>query len=70
MAPRPGITDGPRRPPGIDLADIDLASPAFWRRPAGDRLEAFRRLRAHDIAGLLPRARRGFPRPGPARATW
>ena len=51
MASRPGITDGPCRPPGTDVADtdlagIDLASPEFWRRPAGDRLEAFRRLRS------------------------
>jgi cytochrome P450 len=48
MALRFGVTDGLRRLPDIDLADIDLANPEFWHRPAADRLEAFRRLRAQE----------------------
>lgn len=44
----------------VDLADLDLADPAFWRRPPADRLAAFARLRALDKPVYFP-ARGGVP---------
>jgi cytochrome P450 len=46
---------------GIDTkTTIDLADPAFWRRPAGQRLDAFRRLRALDAPVYFGHAADGF----------